>query len=263
MAEPPTSKRPKNEADLTDGQREAVFALQLIDLDENPLKIDAADPLSCDRRVYYAGIVEGFPGPTDDKVVASVHCSNEECKVEHIVVMNPAEPHEATCVLREDKIMFEEVPLSSLIQYRFSADSAWLLSTISVESLVFYRSSKFEIWKEMLMKGGNGCLRAFKSMLRTGLITDIFDPMCLASPPDEVQDYKIEDPKKPGTFVDIPRPVSEIRVWDPATRGYSNVETRMEGAPPPGTEDKYWETLLVELRAFHGVDVVDDALEGK
>jgi hypothetical protein len=155
--------------------------------------------------------------------------------------------------------------------------------------------------------------RAFKSMLRTGLITDIFDPMCLASPPDEVrpaalptltdlsmrvlsvpriatadtgrgavsepaiqvdtalsgrpflqvQDYKIEDPKKPGTFVDIPRPVSEIRVWDPATRGYSNVETRMEGAPPPGTEDKYWETLLVELRAFHGVDVVDDALEGK
>lgn len=100
-----------------------------------------------------------------------MHCSNEECKVEHIVVMNPAEPHEATCVLREDKIMFEEVPLSSLIQYRFSADSAWLLSTISVESLVFYRSSKFEIWKEMLMKGGNGCLVRLHLLL---LVTPFF-----------------------------------------------------------------------------------------
>lgn len=53
-----------------------LFNRPQIDLDENPLKIDAADPLSCDRRVYYAGIVEGFPGPTDDKVVASVRCAN-------------------------------------------------------------------------------------------------------------------------------------------------------------------------------------------
>lgn len=73
-------------------------------------------------------------------------------------MLNPSPPHDPTPFLQDDKIMFEEVPLSSLIQYRFSADSPWLLAPISVESLVFYRSSKFEIWKDMLMKGGNGCL---------------------------------------------------------------------------------------------------------
>jgi hypothetical protein len=72
-------------------------------------------------------------------------------------VVNATEPYDPTPVLREDKIMFEEVPLSSLIEYRFAPDAAWLLATISKESLVFYRSSKFQIWKEMLMKGGNNC----------------------------------------------------------------------------------------------------------
>ena len=67
----------------------------------------------------------------------------------------------------------------------------------------------------------------------------------------------MENPEKPGTFVDIPRPVTEIRAWDPETRGYVNVETRMVGAPPPEEEEKYWSDLLDELRQFHGADVVD------
>lgn len=39
---------------------------------------------------------------------------------------------------------------------------------------------------------GSGSLlqRAFKSMLRTGLITDIYDPVCLPSPPEEVYPWK-------------------------------------------------------------------------
>eukprot|EP00038_Savillea_parva_P027110 m.57613 g.57613 ORF g.57613 m.57613 type:complete len:268 (-) comp7776_c0_seq2:1441-2244(-) len=262
----PDSKRPKSVAsgdmEISDGQRKAVLELELVDLEDNPLKIDSVEPLSEDRRAYYASTVEGFPGPADERAVASVHCSNDEFKVEHIVVIKPTEPYEPEPIVRDDAIMFEEVPLSSLIQYRFSPDKPWLLGSISVESLVFYRQSKFQIWKEMLMKGGNGCLRAFRSMLRTGLITDIFDPVCLASPPEEADDWKVEDPKKPGTFVDIPRSVHEIRVWDPETRAYTAVETRMEGAPAPGTEDKYWADLLDELRAFHGAEVVDEALNG-
>lgn len=69
----------------------------------------------------------------------------------------------------------------------------------------------------------------------------------------------MEDPKKPGTFVDIPRPVHELRVWDAASRGHVNVDSRMEGAPAAGEEEKYWNDLLVQLREFHGADTVDSA----
>ena len=40
------------------------------------------------------------------------------------------------------------------------------------------------------------------------------------------------------------------------------VETRMEGAPARGEEDKYWNDLLDELRSFHGSDTIDELLSG-
>ena len=41
-----------------------------------------------------------------------------------------------------------------LYRYRFSSDKPWMLGTISQGSLEFYRSSKFKIWKDLLMTGG-------------------------------------------------------------------------------------------------------------
>ena len=54
----------------------------------------------------------------------------------------------------EDKILYDEVPLSGIIEYRFASDKPWMLGTISQGSLEFYRSSKFKIWKDLLMTGG-------------------------------------------------------------------------------------------------------------
>ena len=48
-----------------------------------------------------------------------------------------------------------------------------MLGSVTEETLAFYVSSKFKIWLELLMSGGGGCKRAFKSLLRTGLVTSI------------------------------------------------------------------------------------------
>lgn len=143
-------------------------------------------------------------------------CVGGDEKLEHIVVLSATEPYSAEPVIFEDKILYDEVPLSQIIEYRFNTEQPWMLSCISKESLEFYRSSKFTVWKEMLMSGGNNCERAFKSMLRSGLITNIYDPVCLASPPEEQEQWLVVDPNT-GKNVDIPRPVSEIRVWDATT----------------------------------------------
>ena len=85
----------------------------------------------------------------------------------------------------------------------------------------------------------------------------MYDPVYLPSPPDEAADWQVED--KPGTKVDVPRPVYELRVWDADTSGYIPLAPRMDGAPKAG-EDHYWKGLLAELRWLHGASTIDRLL---
>ena len=148
----------------------------------------------------------------------------------------------------------------------------------------------------MLLSGGQGCRRTFKSLLKGGLITTMcppqpaapsgsgqhslarrFDPVAFASPAHEQDSWRVV--QESGKTVDIPRPVHEIRVWDAASRAYTAIEARMGGAPDAGSEDAYWVNLpgprratrrpaptapqaelLAELRQCHGSELVDSLL---
>ena len=67
-----------------------------------------------------------------------MHCSNEDGAHEHVVVVNASDPYDPTPVLREDKIMFEEVPLSSLIE----CVEASFMSKIHLDVLIRSASRK-------------------------------------------------------------------------------------------------------------------------
>ena len=56
-------------------------------------------------------------------------------------------------------------------------------------------------------------------MLKTGLVTSIYDHISFPSPAGEQAEWEVED-ENTGKMVAIPRPVAEIRVWDPEEKKY-------------------------------------------
>lgn len=262
MSSEPPAKRAKMTTPITDAQIAAIKALALVNGDEEELTVQTIAPLARDRHaIYAAGLPDSFPAVGDgDRSAASVHCITEDDEAcEHIVIVTLAAPITAVPVIFEDKILYDEVPLSGIIEYRFASDKPWMLGTISQGSLEFYRSSKFKIWKDLLMTGGGGCKRTFKSMLNTGLVTSIYDHVSFPSPADEQPDWEVED-ENTGKMVAIPRPVSSIRIWDPEEKKYEALSSRMEGAPEEAAEAEFWATTLAELKEAHGADQVDELM---
>lgn len=247
---------------LTDAQITAIKEMELKDGDDESVTVVSVERLDADRHmIYTAAEIPDFPAlDSSDKSVASVHCSNDDGVMEHIVVVGTAEPISTEAVIFEDKIMYDEVPLSEIVEYRFSTNAKWMLGSISQESLEFYRSSKFQLWKEMLMTGGAGCKRTFKSMLKHGLVTNIYDHISFPSPTEEAKDWEVID-ENTGKPQAIPRPVLEIRVWDPEKKTYESLPARMEGAPSEAEEKEFWSNTLKELKELHGADIVEELIK--
>ena len=80
-----------------------------------------------------------------------------------------------------------------MVEYRFGADEPWLLGKVAKESLKHHRASKFDAWRELLMTGGGHCVKAFRKMLKAGLVTDMYDPIYLPSPPGEIANWQVRD----------------------------------------------------------------------
>ena len=66
-----------------------------------------------------------------------------------------------------------------------------------------YRDSKFSNWRELLTSGGGNCKRTFRSLLKMGLITRLYDPVAFASPESERSEWQVTQDN--GKVVDIPR----------------------------------------------------------
>jgi hypothetical protein len=145
--------------------------------------------------------------------------------LEHVVVVTEGvgEP-----VVVTDKIMYDDVPVTQIIEYHFSDTGRWLLSNITQSSLEMYRASKFKSWRASLLDGGGQCVVTFRRMLKTGLVTQIFDTNAFASPGDEAAAWKTVDAN--GKTIDVPRPVHAIRVWNAADKAYDTLESRLDGA---------------------------------
>ena len=154
--------------------------------------------------------------------------------------------------------MYDDLPATQIIEYKFSEDGQWLLSCISQSSLEMYRASKFKSWQDLLLDGGGKCVVTFRRMLKTGLVTQMYDTMAFPSPADEASDWKTVDAN--GKDIDVPRPVHAIRIWDAVEKQYSPLQSRLDGAPEPAEEEQYWQNLLVKVKEKIGVDEVDSHL---
>lgn len=128
----------------------------------------------------------------------------------------------------------------------FRSRSDWHTSCIGRECLDGYTSSKFNLWKEQLLQAFGGCSKAFLPEIRRGYaLTHMYDHMIF---PFEDAD-KVWETEHHGKTLRLPRPIQDLRVWDPRAQTYEPLSPLMAGAPLHTDRDAYWLTLLDELRA--------------
>lgn len=178
--------------------------------------------------------------------------------VQHVVAWD-AGSSTATLVLSECGISYEEMSPSQLVEYQYEEGGPWSLAKMSLEPLQYYKSSKFQSWREML--DSPSCEAAFARMLQAGPLNCLYDKLGFPIPENEQSDWTITDDKS-GKLVDIPRQVFALRVWDAVSGAYTPVSPLMGGAPEDSTAlAAYWETTLEELRAKHGHEYIAKLLQ--
>merc|ERR1719471_760155 len=162
---------------------------------------------------------------------------------EHLILMT-LEPLSFKTISRTEKIMLEEVPICSMVEYRFTANEDWKISHIGVASLKHWRKAKFKIWLEMLKKPT--CAAQLRRMLEIGLITNLYDEGAFPTPEADKEQYEVKDHN--GKVIQIPHPVNEMRAWNAKDRCYEQHSTRLDEAPPPENEKEFWESILQSFR---------------
>eukprot|EP00484_Ammonia_sp_Unknown_P028433 CAMPEP_0197032528 /NCGR_PEP_ID=MMETSP1384-20130603/11194_1 /TAXON_ID=29189 /ORGANISM="Ammonia sp." /LENGTH=321 /DNA_ID=CAMNT_0042462211 /DNA_START=101 /DNA_END=1066 /DNA_ORIENTATION=+ len=157
----------------------------------------------------------------------------------------------------EDKILMEDLPISSCVEYTFYDDGPWFVGEISLQSLEYYKQCKFAEWRKQIQHPV--CEAAFKRLLCIGLITNIFDRFVFTSPEEEKKEYVVQDDH--GKNVDIPRPVNKLRIWNVGNRCYESVSPQLKGAPDAKEAEKYWQDMLQEFRETRGEDYINGLLQ--
>merc|ERR1711971_687926 len=121
----------------------------------------------------------------------------------------------------------------------------WAISALSRESLEMYRASKFKMWMGMLEK--SECEAQLRRMLQAGVVSAIFDDVVFPTPAEMKDLFKVKC-EKTGKIMNIPHPVSALRVWNADEGKYETLDTVLEGAPMEEEKDKAWEEILASLR---------------
>jgi hypothetical protein len=163
----------------------------------------------------------------------------------------------------EDCITMEDLPLGSLLEYRFQeGEQTWLVSKIGLTAHSHYVGTKLESWKAMLLSVWQDCLASFIRMLQAGPMLQLFDSEVFPEVEAERAEWRIIDDN--GRERKIPHPVHEMRRFDPATRAYVMVDSRLTGAPSEDEAEAFWSQVLEELKAATldkvGADFIDDCL---
>jgi len=104
-----------------DAARAAVNALELVDDQDDEATVTGMTSLADDRRTIYAAYEKGNTGLQlqSGSEVLSVSCESENGPFEHIVVVTEGV---AAAVIVTDKITYDDVPVSQLVEYRFGED---------------------------------------------------------------------------------------------------------------------------------------------
>lgn len=122
---------------------------------------------------------------------------------------------------------------ASCIEYVFAEEpDNWKLAQISADALEHYKKSKFQVWRDMLMKPD--CEASLRRVLQIGIITQIFDASIFPTPSHLLENYHVKN-EETGKIVKIPHPVAKLRSWDLSSQSYLPVDPHLNGAP----EDKH------------------------
>eukprot|EP01064_Diplonema_japonicum_P003217 TRINITY_DN120_c4_g1_i1.p1 TRINITY_DN120_c4_g1~~TRINITY_DN120_c4_g1_i1.p1 ORF type:complete len:247 (+),score=74.56 TRINITY_DN120_c4_g1_i1:56-742(+) len=214
--------------------------------DAKALEVQDVSP---DRLQIYESVVNGISKGGEVKAVV---CECYGDKVQHLVKDGKVVMVEEGC-----KIMLEDLSPSQMVEYRFKESPQWMLGWMSAEAAIGYRAQKFKTWKEML--DSPNCEAAFKRLIQTGLVTKLYDTVALATPAEEADKWVVTN-EETGKKIDIPHPVSEMRIWDAEAGAYKELSPHLDGAPSDAEADAYWAKLLDEQREKHGAEFVDKML---
>jgi len=235
--------------------KSAIGVMELVDIDENKLRVMDIRILEADRKEIYGALSEEI---SSADLVLAVECvkeegdeKEEEVRIEKVITVTG---DDLEVVELEDKITMEDLSPSELIEYTFSEH--WMLAPMSLPSLEGYRKMKFANWKHMIEHPV--CEAAFKRLLNIGLITNMFDHVAFPSPEEEQKDWVVQD--EHGKDVVIPRPVKALRVWSVKDRCYSAVAAHLDGAPAADEAPKYWNDMLSKFKNERGEDYINDLL---
>merc|ERR1712194_919947 len=133
----------------------------------------------------------------------------------------------------------------------------WRCAPITEDALSMYMGVKFSQWRKQL--DSPTCEAEFRRLLQNGLVAKLYDHMLFPTPEGLLDKYRVTDDRN-GKALQIPHPVSGLRIWNPATSSYKTVDPRLPGAPSPGQEEKYWEDTLSSFRAERGHEYIDGLL---
>ena len=88
------------------------------------------------------------------------------------------------------------------------------------------------------------CKAAFRRMWQIGPVFRVYDKLMFPTPEADKAKFEVVD-EKTGKTVDIPHPVSSLRIWNPETQQYDDVSPILDGSPEDPAS--YWKGLEKEL----------------
>mmetsp|Transcript_15095 Transcript_15095/g.32527 ORF Transcript_15095/g.32527 Transcript_15095/m.32527 type:complete len:247 (-) Transcript_15095:233-973(-) len=208
-------------------------------------------------------IASAFPSVGESGYnIYSVTASKDGETKDFIVRVKSGVPaSDAEVIMGSCQIMFEDLSPCDCVEYSFQeAPDTWRMSQLGQDALETYRGMKFDNWKQMLV--GPTCEAQFRRMLQIGMISQFYDPQLFPTPDDMKSRYQVTD-EKTGKLIQLPHPVSGLRVWNAATQSYKDIDTQLTGAPTPQEAGKWWADFVEELKGKHGAEYIDSLITGK
>lgn len=218
-----------------------VEAVELLDEDEQPVTSrEIIGEVSSDRRHVWSSRFDEDELKATDKLVA-VRCVGSRGPLEHAVRIRDGD---ATPLMLECKVSYEELPPSALVEYKFDdgGDGCWRLSMVCLEYLLAFRAGKFADWEKRILQPT--CKAEFRRMFAIGPVYTVYDYLMFPSPEDEKDKFEVTDDN--GKKVILPRPVSALRVWSTEKQTYEDVDPTLDGAP--ADRSAYWKQLVARLK---------------
>ena len=229
---------------------EVLNSVELLDQDGTPVASrEVLGPLPADseRRAIYAA---RFPEVGAEDTLVALRCEGGSGTLEHIVRLRG---EEATALMGECKVSYEDLPPTALVEYRFSTDDAkpdWRLSHVSLPMLISYRKGKFNDWEKRFLEPT--CKAELRRMYAVGPVYSVYDHHMFPSDPAAMARFEFTNDE--GRKVTLPRPVHALRVWSSAAQAYEPVEAALEGAPAAAEQPAYWARLNERLAEVLGAD---------